>query len=222
MRRMTMPAKFGWGLMTFGVVLLALFALRYFLFGREAYFELNRQSYINHEAGILLHIGAMMIGVLMGPTQFLRGFRDKHRGIHRTMGKVYLVASTIGGFSGMYMAFYTYADAISGVSFFLLGTGVVLSNYMAYTAIRRRDVTTHREWMTRSFALMLAAVTLRIEVAPLQAIFGEYTGYAIVAWSCWVANILVAEWWIRKQRHAQPEQRISPASGVAAAQGPAA
>jgi uncharacterized membrane protein len=213
MHTMTLRSKIGWGVMTTLVVLLALFGLRYFLFGREAYFELNRQSYINHEAGILLHIGAMMIGVLMGPMQFLRGFRDKHRGVHRTMGKVYLVASTIGGFSGMYMAFYTYADAVSGVSFFLLGTGVVLSNYMAYTAIRRRDITNHREWMTRSFALMLAAVTLRIEVAPLQAIFGEYIGYAIVAWSCWVLNLAVAEWAIRRQRQTP---RPAPLGNVAA------
>jgi len=220
MHTMTLRSRLGWSLMTFGVVLLALFALRYPLFGQEAFFEQQRDTYIRHETGIIVHVTAMMIGVLMGPLQFLRSFRDKHRAVHRSMGKVYLVFSSVGAAGGLYMSFFTFADAFSGVSFFLLGAGVLTSNYMAYTAIRRRDVNTHREWMTRSFALMLAAVTLRVYVAPLQAAFGEYTGYAIVAWVCWVPNILIAEWAIRRQRQAQPTLKAS--SKLAGAPGPAA
>ena len=220
MHTMTLRSKFGWGLMTTGVALLALFALRYPVFGEEAFFEQQRETYIRHETGIMVHVVTMLVGVLMGPLQFLRSFRDKHRAIHRNMGKVYLVFSTVGAASGIYMSFFSYAGAISGVSFFLLGAGVLITNYMAYTAIRRGDINTHREWMTRSFALMLAAVTLRIYAAPLQAAFGEYTGYAIVAWACWVPNILVAEWAIRRQRRPVPVQ--SATVSLAEASGPAA
>src|SRR3954466_16206571 len=143
MHTMTLRSKLGWGLMTFGVVLLALFALRYPLFGQEAFFEEQRDTYIRHETGIIIHVTAMMIGVLMGPLQFMRSFRDKHRAVHRSMGKVYLVFSSIGAASGLYMSFFSYAGAISGVSFFLLGASVLTSNYMAYTAIRRRYIDTH-------------------------------------------------------------------------------
>jgi hypothetical protein len=54
--------------------------------------------------------------------------------------------------------------------------------------------------MTRSFALMLAAVTLRIFAMPLESVFGQDTGYYIVAWACWVPNIIVAELVIRARR----------------------
>jgi hypothetical protein len=79
------------------------------------------------------------------------------------------------------MSQYSASGAVSGVAFALLGIGVLSSSAMAYLKIRAREIQAHREWMTRSFAFILAAVTLRLYVAPLEAIFGEDTGYAIVA-----------------------------------------
>jgi uncharacterized membrane protein len=203
MQAMTTRSKYGWGLMVAGVALLVLFSLRYFIVGPEAYFPRQQPTYEAHQAFLLTHIGGMIIAILMGPLQFVRSFRDKHRGIHRTMGKVYLVAGTVGALGGLYMSFHSASDAWSGVGFALLALGVLSTNTLAYTSIRRRDITRHREWMTRSFAFMLAAVTLRVYMMPLELTFGEYTGYAIVAWVSWVPNVLVAEWAIRRQR--QPE-----------------
>ena len=214
MRTMTMRSKAGWGVMMFLVVALVLSSVRYFM-TPEAYFPRQQLTYEAKQFFILSHIAFMMVGVLMGPFQFLRSFREKHRGTHRTMGKVYLVASTIGATFGLYMSFYSASDAWSGVAFGLLALGVLSTNYMAYTAIRRRDITQHREWMTRSFAFMLAAVTLRIYLFPLEAAFGEYTGYAIVAWASWVPNVIVAEWVIRKQRRGGTEPRLGAAVATA-------
>ena len=221
MQTMTLTAKFGWGLMTAGVLLLFLFSLRYFLAGDAAYFPRQLETYKAHEVGLLIHIGAMMIAVLLGPFQFLRSFRNKHRAVHRAMGRVYLMAGTIGALGGLYMSFFSANGAITGVSFFLLGAGVLLTNTQGFRAIKGGNVQTHREWMTRSFALLLAAVTLRIYAAPLEMAFGEDTGYIIVAWACWVPNILVAEWVIRRQRQTGREPKRS-AMGMASATGPAA
>jgi hypothetical protein len=53
----------------------------------------------------------------------------------------------------------------------------------------------HRSWMIRNFSLTFAAVTLRIilpvEIAVLGINFPD--AYRIVAWACWVPNLLVAE-----------------------------
>jgi uncharacterized membrane protein len=216
MQTMTTRAKFGWGLMTLGVGLLVLFSLRYFLAGSEAYFPRQEATYKAHELGLLLHIGGMMVAILMGPLQFVRSFRDNHRGVHRGMGKVYFVAGTVGALGGFYMAFYSASDAWSGAGFALLAIGVLSTNAMAFAAIRRRDINTHREWVTRSFAFMLAAVTLRVYMMPLEMTFGEYTGYAIVAWACWVPNILVAELAIRRQRPRIPARPSGLATASAA------
>ena len=52
--------------------------------------------------------------------------------------------------------------------------------------------------MTRNFALTFAAVTLRLQMPLLAMGFGEEMGYRIVAWSCWIPNLLVAEWLVRR------------------------
>jgi hypothetical protein len=59
--------------------------------------------------------------------------------------------------------------------------------------------------MTRSYALIFAAVTLRIYLPFLATAFGEHDGYAIVAWACWVPNLLVAEWLIWSRLRRRPE-----------------
>ena len=51
--------------------------------------------------------------------------------------------------------------------------------------------------MIRNFALTFAAVTLRIEMPFLIMGFGEVTGYQIVAYLCWIPNLVVAEGIIR-------------------------
>jgi hypothetical protein len=54
--------------------------------------------------------------------------------------------------------------------------------------------------MLRSYALTFAAVTLRIWLAPLALLFGDFeAGYRVVAWFCWVPYLLVIEAVIRKK-----------------------
>jgi len=55
--------------------------------------------------------------------------------------------------------------------------------------------------MIRSYALLFAAVTLRIELPLLIMAFGEFTpAYQVVSWLCWVPNALWAERYIRWTR----------------------
>ena len=56
--------------------------------------------------------------------------------------------------------------------------------------------------MLRSYALVFAAVTLRIELPLLTMAFGDFTpAYQVVAWLCWVPNALWAEWYIRRGKN---------------------
>ena len=50
--------------------------------------------------------------------------------------------------------------------------------------------------MIRNFALTFAAVTLRAYLGLSQAVFGLSfeAFYPVVAWLCWVPNLIVAEW----------------------------
>ena len=52
--------------------------------------------------------------------------------------------------------------------------------------------------MVRSYAACYAAVMLRLHMILLPIVFGDFTiAYRIVSWSCWVPNLLFAEWWLR-------------------------
>ena len=41
---------------------------------------------------------------MVGPLQFWRGLRDRHRTAHRVLGRVYLSAVVLGGLSGLVLA----------------------------------------------------------------------------------------------------------------------
>jgi uncharacterized membrane protein len=194
------------------VLILLLWSLRYFLVGAEAYFPRQREIYERETLGILVHIGGMMVAAALGPFQFLRAFRDRYRGLHRAMGKVYLLGALVGGGAGLYMAQYSASGIVSDIGFGLLAIALLLASGLAYLAIRRGVVQEHREWMTRSYALILAAVTLRIYIPFLEAAFGEQDGYAIVAWACWIPNLIVAEWLIHSHLRDTPERslRVAP------------
>jgi uncharacterized membrane protein len=199
---MSTITKIAWAVMAALVLILALSSLRYFAFGSESYFPRQREVYEAQTAGILLHIGGMVFAALAGPFQFLRAFRSRFPRVHRAMGRVYIAGCMIGGLAGLYMAQYAASGFVSGLGFALLAVALLLTTGMAFMAIKRGDVQTHRNWMTRSFALILAAVTLRLYLPGLEAAFGEHAGYAVVAWACWLPNLVVAEWLIQSRPRA--------------------
>ena len=199
-----------WALVVLGCLLLAFFASRYFTLDSESFFERQRAVYEDHKAWIIAHIAFMTVPTLLGPFQFLRAFRDKYRRVHRISGRLYIACAIAGALAGLYMSQYSASGTASDLGFAALAIGVLVTTSTALYMILNGRVQLHREWMTRSFALIFAAVTLRLYLAPLEAAFGEHTGYAITAWLCWVPNILVAEWIIRAHLRQQPERDFTP------------
>ena len=199
----TARTRVGWGLLLAGAVLLALVAARYYTLDPAVYFQ--PEVYEARTAGLLVHITAMTVAVLVGPFQFLRRLRERHFGLHRALGRIYLAAAVVGALGGLYLAPVSASGAVSDVAFALLGIGVLLTTTVAFWRILHGDVQSHREWMTRGYALIFAAVTLRLYLPFLTAAFGEHVGYAIVSWACWVPNLLVAEWFVRARLRPQPE-----------------
>jgi hypothetical protein len=72
-------------------------------------------------------------------------------------------------------------------------------------AVARR-INLHRRWMIRSYALTFAAVTLRLQVPIWVLSLGtDYVGVLpIIAWACWVPNLIFAEWLIRRKSRRPP------------------
>jgi hypothetical protein len=70
---------------------------------------------------------------------------------------------------------------------------------LGFTAIRRRDITAHRAWMIRAYALAVAAGTQAFTQGIGEALFGTSDLSTAVSVSAgWVINAAVAEWVIRR------------------------
>ena len=188
-----LPKRISWGIMTFLSLGIVLVASRYFSLNPDVFFRQQRDVYLAHQAGIITHIIGGVLALGLGPFQFLNRLRVRRPVIHRWMGRVYLIGILLGGTAGLYMAFYAYAGIAASLGFGALALSWLTTGYLAYRSIRAGDTVNHRRWMIRNFALTFAGVTLRLEMMPLIMLFGETTGYEIVAWTCWLPNLLVAQ-----------------------------
>lgn len=149
-----------------------------------------------------LHIFLGGIALLTGWSQFSNRLRTTKLSLHRTLGKIYIAAVLISGLAGLYIAFYATGGVISQWGFSLLAVAWLTTTSIAFGKIRAMNIDSHKRWMIRSYALAFAAVTLRIYMPFMQAVMGmEFIdAYRIVAWLCWVPNLLVAELLVRRQR----------------------
>ena len=144
---------------------------------------------------VTAHLLGGFFALVLGPWQFNSRLRGRAIAVHRWMGRGYVVAVFTSGAAALVLAPRSQEGLVTHVGFGLLAALWLFSTLRAYVAIRRREIVLHRRWMIRSFALTLAAVTLRVWL-PLQLAAGIpfHDAYQVVAWLCWVPNLVVAEW----------------------------
>lgn len=147
------------------------------------------------------HVLGGGLALFVGWTQFVKQWRRNHILLHRNLGRLYIYMVMLSGIAGVYMAFYASGGLISQLGFLCLGIGWLWTTILAYRAIRQQKVNDHFRWMTYSYALCYAAVTLRVYLPILEVIFNDfYTAYKMVAWLAWVPNLIVAYFLIKWQR----------------------
>jgi len=165
--------------------------------GGEMYPPNLAASFFTHSTSLKLHVAGGGLALAIGP--FLLGGPRARRGRHRALGKLYVGAVLLGGLGGLSLARFSYGGWPTHLGFAALGLAWIGATCAALLRIRRGEVEAHRAWMTRSFALTLAAVSLRIQL-PLAGALGIpfEASYPVVSWSCWIPNLLVAEVLVRR------------------------
>ncbi len=151
--------------------------------------------------GIYPHVIVGMLGLALGPLQFHPRIQAR-TALHQTIGKFYIGIALLVGLVGLYMSVYSFGGPITHFGFGLLATGVLITTALAYRSVRLGKYALHREWMIRSYALMFAAPTLRLWLPLLISAYqGQFLpAYRWVAWTCWVPNVIFAEFYIRYTR----------------------
>lgn len=184
--------------------LMARITVAYFPYRTDVGFLRIKQQYIHIDhwrLAFFIHVYASLWVLLAGFTQFSAGLQRNHPRWHRFFGYVYVTdVLLITGPAGLIMGFYANGGFSSRVSFVLLALLWIGFTALAWNRAYRRKFSSHREFMIRSFALTLSALTLRawkfaitnsFELPPMDV-------YRAVAWLGWVPNLLVAEWIIRR------------------------
>jgi hypothetical protein len=159
-----------------------------------------RTGFESQRAGVYAHVFASAVALVLGPLQFSTRLRSAYPRLHRVSGRLYLgVGVLVGGLAGLYLALHAHGGLVGRLGFAGLALAWLTTGLCAYRAIRLRDLSAHRRWMVRNFALTFAAVTLRLWL-PGSVVAGVPFGlaYPVIAWLCWVPNLIVAEWVLRR------------------------
>ncbi len=124
------------------------------------------------------------------------------KNFHRNAGKIYIFLILIlAAPSGIYMGIFANGGLYSKISFVFLGMLWWFSTFKAYQLARQKKFAAHKQWMWRSFAFALSAITLRMWKVILIYLFhpDPMDVYQVIAWLGWIPNILIVEYLIAKK-----------------------
>lgn len=184
-----------WWVMLLSCVGVAVYATRYFLL------TTGDPHFSRYIVPLRLHIVGGMGALLAGPWQFSEKLRARRLQLHRWLGRFYLVEVGLGSIAGFAMAVVSEEGLPTHLGFGMLAALWFFTGLQAYRNVRRGEIVAHRQWMIRNFALTLAAVTLR-NYMPLMLFALHWSfrqSYIAVSWLCWVPNLVIAEWMIRRK-----------------------
>jgi uncharacterized membrane protein len=186
--------------LSFGV---ALASWRFLAMGLEAAFPNMVNHLESQRLAFIVHITAGPIALVILPFQLWRGLRTRGRRLHRWMGRTYGVMVGLAGLSGLVIAITTNAGPVAATGFAVLAVLWLWTTAQAVLHARAGRIAQHRAFMIRSAALTFAGVTLRLWL-PVFLVPGIpfEIAYPIIAFLCWIPNLMVAEYMIRRRGNA--------------------
>jgi len=199
------PARALWGLGVLLSLAIAAYAARYLIHPPRTTAEA-----LGNPAGVpwlAVHVAGALVALLLGSLQFLPGLRG--RGGHRWIGRAYVAGCLIGGGAGLVLAPGSFGGPIAAAGFGGLAVTWIAVNLLGWRAARDRRFAEHRRWMVRSWALTLAAVTLRLYLPAAHLLDLPFLpSYRAISFLAWLPNLLIAELWLRRSDRPGPPRNL--------------
>jgi uncharacterized membrane protein len=156
---------------------------------------------------VVVHITCAVPYAALGAFQFSSHLRRRHPGWHRSSGRIVVGLGIAVAISALWMALFYARQPGTGELAFLFrlafGSGMAICILLGFSAIRRGDVPTHQAWMTRGYAIALAAGTQTVTLAVGPAVFGPGAlTKDLSLGAAWLINLAAAEAVIH--RYARP------------------
>jgi uncharacterized membrane protein len=171
------------------------------------------QHYEPFKWWLLPHGIAGACALLLGPMQFSDRLRERFRRLHRVVGRIYVAGVCVAAPLGFYIQYFE--ERMGDPRSFSIAAAVDAALWMITTGtamafILKGKVQEHRQWMTRSFAVALVFLEVRV--------IGGVTGWEnldahaneTIVWACLAFSILAADSVLQWQ---QPERSRPLVSG---------
>jgi uncharacterized membrane protein len=130
-------------------------------------------SLFNNQVWVVAHLVGGTLALFTGPVQFWKFVRNRYINFHRVLGKIYLAGTFLTGLSALRLSLVSHC-APCRISLFITAVLLLFTISAAWYTIKQRNVKAHRQFMVRSYVLLLAFVLVRIDGAiPLTFLFGE-------------------------------------------------
>lgn len=159
-----------------------------------------------HPVLTLLHVLPGGIFLILAPFQFSSRIRGRSIQFHRWSGRALVLNGLLAALSGLYFGILMPYGGPAEVAIILLVGGLFLTALgRALAAIRKHQVSLHREWMIRAFAVAIGISTVRVvagvfDMALTPAGVRPAEIFALSLWTGWALTLGAAELWIRYTR----------------------
>ena len=180
------------GLILLSVIPLTFGAVRLSQLASGAEITPDNARFFASPSPVVIHITTAAVYALLGAFQFVSRFWRRGNGWHRWAGRLLVPCGLLVGFSGLWMTlFYPRPEGASDLLYafrLLFGSGMVISIVLGYVAIRQRDISQHRAWMMRAYAIGLGAGTQVLTGMFGELLFGtpDELGNALLMGAGWV------------------------------------
>jgi uncharacterized membrane protein len=107
---------------------------------------------------LIPHTLAGSFALLIGPINFSSRIRERHLQLHRILGRTYVISVFVGSFTGIALA--VGRPGLPGTS--MQAAAWMICTTAALITARNRQITQHRQWMARSYAVTFTFVSSRV------------------------------------------------------------
>jgi uncharacterized membrane protein len=107
---------------------------------------------------LIPHTLSGVMALLIGPIQFSSRFRQRHLQVHRILGRIYVISVFVGSYTGIALA--AGRPGLPGTS--MQAAAWMVCTAAAFVTARNRQITVHRQWMARSYAVTFTFVSSRV------------------------------------------------------------
>ncbi|MFE1626138.1 DUF2306 domain-containing protein [Brevibacillus reuszeri] len=164
--------------------------------------ELNLPVWLNV---MYVHVAFACIAMASGLLNFSTRIFEKSRTFHRINGYLYFVSVLVVVTTSGYMAPYSTGGKISSMGFNALNIVWLLITLTALVQIKRKRVSSHQNWMIRSYAFCFTNMFIHLITALFHQGFGlvYVTSYTIGIYGSFLLLLVIPDVIIRAICHSK-------------------